>query len=434
MSQPWPRTAGWGDGWLTSVGGVDVDELAAEYGTPLYVLDRSELLARMREYRRAFGPDVSVVYAAKALCVVGVLQLVAGEGLGVDVASDGELLTAERAGFPMQRVVFHGNNKSRNELRRAAQLGVGTIVADSLNELERIAAVAAEERRQLAVMLRITPGVAASTHTFIATGHDDAKFGFSLWRGAATQGIERALALPRVRLAGLHCHIGSQVTATDDFVMAAKAMCRLLGEVRDRHGVELDELNLGGGLGIAYSADDRIPAITAYADRLLTTVRDELAARCLATPRLAFEPGRSIVGPAGLTLYRVGTGKQVAGLRRWVSVDGGMSDNLRPALYGARYQVAPAGRPRPGGTAEFSVAGKHCETGDVVATDVDLPDDLGDGDLLAVAATGAYGYAMSSNYNRLPRPAMVLAGDGTARLLVRRETLDDVLSHDVALG
>jgi len=237
-----------------------------------------------------------------------------------------------------------------------------------------------------------------------------------------------------VHLTGLHCHIGSQVTATDDFVMAAKAMCRLLGEVRDRHGVELDELNLGGGLGIAYSADDRTPAITAYADRLLTTVRDELAARNLATPRLAFEPGRSIVGPAGLTLYRVGTGKQVAGLRRWVSVDGGMSDNLRPALYGARYQVAPAGRPRPGGTAEFSVAGKHCETGDVVATDVDLPDDPGDGDLLAVAATGAYGYAMSSNYNRLPRPVMVLAGDGSARVLVHRETLDDVLSHDVALG
>jgi len=433
LSQPWPRTAAWVDGWLTSIGGVDVAELAAMYGTPLYVMDRAELLSRMREYRQAFGPDVSVVYAAKALCVVGVLQLAADQGLGVDVASDGELCTAERAGFPMQRVVLHGNNKSRDELRHAARLGVGTIVADSLGELDRVAAVAAEVNRQLAVMLRITPGVAASTHAFIATGHDDAKFGFSLWRGAAAEGIDRALNVPGVHLTGLHCHIGSQVTATDDFVVAAKAMCGLLGETRDRHGVELDELNLGGGLGIAYGPDDHTLAVTTYADRLLTTVGDELAARRLATPRLAVEPGRSIVGPAGLTLYRVGAGKEIAGLRRWVSVDGGMSDNLRPALYGARYAVAPAGTPRHGPTAEFSVAGKHCETGDVVAADVDLPEDLGEGDLLAVAATGAYGYAMANNYNRLPRPAMVLAGDGAAQLLVRRETLDDVLAHDIVL-
>ncbi len=440
MTPPFPRTAVFDGPRLAAVGGVAVDELAAAWGTPLYVLDRRELVARMRAYRRAFGDDVTVVYAAKALCVVGLLQLVAADGLGVDVTSAGELRTAERAGFPMARVVFHGNNKSHGELADAVRLGVGRIVVDSLAELERVAALGERRGDPVAVLLRVTPGIAASTHEFIATGHDDVKFGFPLSTGMALDAVAAALGRPGVDVRGLHCHIGSQITATGGFEAAAAALCRLRADVHACCATILDELNLGGGLGIAYTRDDEVVSIDDYARGLLGAVRAQTAADGLPAARVTVEPGRSLVGPAGLTLYTVGTVKHEPGLRTWASVDGGMSDNLRPALYGARYEVVAAGAARASGataataaTRRYAVAGKHCETGDVVATDVELPDELGEGDLLAVAATGAYGYAMASNYNRVPRPAMVIVGDGHADLLVRRETVDDVLSHDVAL-
>ena len=434
---PFPAGATLDAGWVTKIGGVSVEGLAARFGTPLYVLDRSELVARMRAYRRAFGDDVTVVYAAKALCVVGVLQLAAEEGLHVDVASAGELYTAERAGFPMERVVFHGNNKSEAELERAAALGVGRVVVDSFSELRRMSAVSGRTGREFNVHLRITPGLHADTHDFVRTGHDDSKFGFTLSAGLAHAAVREALGTPGVRLVGLHCHLGSQLFDPGIYRQAAAVMVELLAEVDEELHQDVPELNLGGGLGISYTDADPTLTVDDYAVAVLTSVSREVDARGIALPRVMVEPGRSIVGPAGVTLYTVGTVKQVPNARTYVSVDGGMSDNLRPALYGSRYTFAPAGS-RPSDTStehtDVTVVGKHCESGDVLGRGVPLPASLGEGDILAVASTGAYGHAMASNYNRLPRPAMVLVGDGAAQLLVRRETLDDVLARDVPLG
>jgi diaminopimelate decarboxylase len=430
----WPRTAAFADGRLARLGGVDVDALAREHGTPLYVLDHAELVGRMRAYRDAFGDDVAVTYAGKALCVVGVLQIAAREGLHLDVASGGELHTAARAGFPMERVLLHGNNKSEAELAQAATLGVGRVVADSFSELERLSALGERLRHDYAVLLRITPGVTAVTHDFIRTGDDDSKFGFTLSAGLAHAAVERALALPRIDVRGLHCHVGSQVTAAEVFSAAAVLLVGLLDDVRTRHCTVLGELNVGGGLGIAYAEGDDALDVRDYARALREAVSRECSRRGLGEPRLAVEPGRSIVGPAGVTLYTVGTVKEVPGVRTYVSVDGGMSDNPRPALYGARYTFAPAGRqagaPAP---SRVTVVGKHCESGDVLGRDVELGPGIAEGELLAVAATGGYAHSMSSNYNRLPRPAMVLVADGEARVLVRRETLDDVVARDAPL-
>jgi diaminopimelate decarboxylase len=433
-----PRTAQVTDGRLVAVGGADVAELAREHGTPLYVVDRAELVGRMRDYRGAFGEDVAVTYAAKALCVTAVLQLVAAEGLHLDVASAGELVTARAAGFPMERVILHGNNKSVPELQLAVDLGVGRVVADSMLELERLEVLAARGSEPIAILLRITPGVGAGGHAFIRTGQDDSKFGFTLSSGLAHEAIGRALSSPHLDLRGLHCHVGSQVTLGEAYTAATEVMVELHADVAERHGVELPELNLGGGLGIAYAAGDVDPDLHDYARALLGAVADACAARGLAVPRLSVEPGRSIAGPAGLTLYTVGTVKEAAGIRTYAAVDGGMSDNLRPALYGARYGFLPAGPATagadgPAGPSTYTIVGKHCETGDVLGEAVQLPAALAPGDLLAVAATGAYNHAMASNYNRLPRPAMVLVGDGRADVIVRRESLEDVLSHDVAL-
>lgn len=420
----WPATAVLEDGRLVAVGGIDVDDLAAAHDTPLYVVDAADLVGRMRAYRAAFGPGTAVAYGSKALCVTGVLQLAAHQGLWVDVASAGELRTAELAGVPMDRVILHGNNKSAAELARAVELGVGRVVVDSFDELDRLVALPGSD--PIRVLLRVTPGILAETHAFVATGQDDAKFGFSIARGLATAALERVRAEPRLQLTGLHAHIGSQLHVADGFTAAVAALAAFCAA----HDLVPDELNLGGGLGIPYTAEERILPLDDYA----ATIRAAVAEHFPHGPRLMVEPGRSIAGPAGITLYRVGTVKHVPGVKRFAAVDGGMSDNLRPALYGARYTVAPAGRRAGRGPAvPWTVAGKHCETGDVLAVDVPLPDDLAVDQLLAVAATGAYGFAMANNYNRLPRPAMVLVGDGRADLLVRRETVDDVVRLDVPL-
>ncbi|MDP8977622.1 MAG: diaminopimelate decarboxylase, partial [Actinomycetota bacterium] len=432
---PFPRTAVFDGARLVAVGGTDVVELARRHGTPLYVVDHAELVGRMREYRAALGADVDVIYAAKALCVVGVLQIAAAEGLGVDVASEGELLTAHRAGVPMGRIVLHGNNKSADELTAAARLGVGRVAVDSFAELDRLERIGRRLGHVFDVLLRVTPGVGAGTHAFVRTGHDDTKFGFTLSAGLAHEAVARAHGCTHVRLRGAHCHVGSQILGTGAFDDAASAMTGFLADVREDHGLALEELNLGGGLGIAYRRGDRAPVVADYAASLVRAVRAGTSARGLPEPRLAVEPGRSIAGPAGITLYTVGTVKDVPGGRTWVSVDGGMSDNVRPALYGASYEVAAAG-PGPGagvGSGKVALVGKHCESGDVLVPEAWLPAGVGEGTLLGVAATGAYGYVMASNYNRLPRPAMALVGDGRSDLLVRRETVDDVLAHDVAL-
>jgi diaminopimelate decarboxylase len=433
VTVPWPRTAVLEDGRLVGIGGTTPRALAAEFGTPLYVVDAAELLGRMRAYRSAFGGAADVIYAAKALCVTGVLTLAVREGLGVDVASGGELATALAAGAPPRFIVMHGNNKSDDELAAAVDCGVGRVVVDSFGELERLDALGRERGRPVDVLIRVTPGVEAHTHEFTTTGMDDSKFGFTLSAGLAHEAVGRALALPGIALHGVHCHIGSQILTVAAFLRAATLLVGLLAEVRDRHGVELGQLNLGGGLGIAQGAGDGEVDLDSYGHEVVRTVRAACAEHDLAMPRLAVEPGRWIVGPAGITLYRVGVVKDVPGVRTYVSVDGGISDNPRPALYGARYAFAAAQPGADGDRRRVTIAGKHCESGDVLARDVVLPGDLSPGDLVAAAATGAYTHSMASNYNRLPRPAMVLVGDGDARLLVRRETVADLLSHDVPL-
>ena len=442
-SAVFPRTATFDGARLGAIGGVDVDELVARHGTPLWVLDREELVARMRAWRDALraaaGDDADVLYAAKALCVVGVLQLASAEGLGVDVASAGELRTAELAGVPPRRIVHHGNNKSLAELLRAVELGVGRVVVDSLGEIDRLAAVAHDAGAVVDVLVRITPGVHAETHAAVATGHDDSKFGFTLSRGLAHTAVARVRSRPTLRLRGVHCHIGSQIAAPGAFAAAVGEMTGFLADLRDTDGVEVAELNLGGGLGIAYRPGDPVLGIDEHVRGLVDAVDAALRDRSLARPRLQVEPGRSIAGPAGVTLYRVGTIKRIPAVRTFVAVDGGMSDNPRPALYGARYAVVPAGSPEGAGTATqdgelVTLVGKHCESGDVLAWDVELREGVAEGDLVAVAASGAYHHALASNYNRLPRPAMVLVGDGREDLLVRRETLDDVVGLDVPLA
>lgn len=431
VTRVFPRGTEFDRGWLTALGGCDVADLAASYDTPLYVLDRQELLARMRAYREAF-PGWTVAYASKALCVAGVLQLVVAEGLDVDVASAGELATAERAGVPGERLIFHGNNKSESELDLARRAGVGRVVVDSFTELRRLGAIAQRHRHTFDVLLRVTPGVDTSTHAFIRTGHDDSKFGFTLSSGQAAEAVAVAAGLDGVRLRGLHCHLGSQLTSAEVYARAASIMTAFLAEVSDLHGVRLDELNLGGGLGIVYTDEEPV-SVQRYADIVRQAIDAGRERYRLPPLRLTVEPGRSIVGPAGVTIYRVGTVKHLDRGPTYVSVDGGMSDNLRPALYGAVHTFAAAGRPRPGATQPMSVVGKHCESGDFLGRDVALPAGLREGDLLAVAATGAYTHAMASNYNRVPRPAMVLVDGGGGRLLVRRETLDDVLGRDQLL-
>ena len=426
----WPLTATADDG-VVSVAGLPVTALAAEYGTPLFVLDEADVRARCRSWREAFG-DSDVYYAGKAFLCSAMARIVAEEGLGLDVCTGGELAVALRGGMPPERIGFHGNNKSAAELAAAIEAGVGRIVVDSFEEISRVAAIAAQRGVRQRVLVRATVGVEAHTHEFIATAHEDQKFGFSLASGAAAHAVGRVLDAPSLELAGLHSHIGSQIFDAAGFEVAAHRVVSLLVRIRDEHGLELPELNLGGGLGIAYvSGDDPIPP-KALAQQLRAIVEHECAITGLRVPRLAVEPGRHIAGPPVITVYEVGTVKDVDGIRSYVSVDGGMSDNIRTALYGADYTCVLASRASAAAPVASRVVGKHCETGDVVVRDALLPGDVKPGDLLAVAATGAYCRSMASNYNHVPRPAVVAVRDGQARVVVRRETTDDLLALDVA--
>ncbi len=415
------------DGRL-AVAGVDVGDLADRYGTPLFVYDEEHLRARCREYRKHFGDGVA--YAGKAFLCKGMARLVEEEGLHLDVATGGELHVALAAHFPPERILFHGNNKSMDELAGALAAGVGRIVADSEVELDRIEALVGEEGLPAPrVLVRVTPGVEAHTHEYIETGADDSKFGFPARSGAALAAAKRVAASPHMHFAGLHCHIGSQIYVLGSYSRATAVVVRLAAEVEAATGSRVEELNLGGGLGVAYEAGQQPPEVADYAGVLRQALADAARDSGLRRlPTLFVEPGRSIVARAGLTLYRVGTIKEIPGVRTYVAVDGGMSDNPRPATYGARYEAfcpTRAADPRP---LRATVAGKHCESGDVVVRDAQLPDGLAVGDLLGTPATGAYGYAMASNYNKVPRPAVVFVAGGTARLVVRRETLDDLLA------
>ena len=434
LPQLWPRTAHRAGGVLT-IGGIDVRDLATEFGTPLFVCAEEDFRQRCRGFRAAFGPQTGVSYAAQAFCCRGVLRWVAEEGLGVAVCTGGELEVALAAGVPPDTITLHGSNKLPSELARALDVGVGRIVVDSGEEIARLAyltdpspgeAPAARPR----VLIRVATGVAATGHEFVASEHDDQKFGFSLASGAAAEAARRVLASPGLDLAGLHTHIGSQIFGTDGFEMAARRVTGLAAQIRDEHGWQLTELNLGGGFGISYTDSDDPAAVKVMAQHLDEIVAAQCAARDLAVPRLVVEPGRAIAGPGTITLYEVGTVKDVDGLRSYVSVDGGMSDNIRTALYDAEYTCVLASRESSAPPMLSRVAGRHGEGGDIVVKDCYLPSDLVPGDLVAVAATGAYCRSMASNYNYVTRPAVVAVAGGSARLLVRRETMDDLLRLD----
>ncbi len=418
------------------LGGCDTVALASEFGTPLYVLDEATIRANCRTYRAAFEsryPNVAIEYAAKAFLCIAMAQLIREEGLHLDVASAGELYTALRAGFPPHDLVLHGNNKSVEELRMALDAGVGRIVVDNLYELELLEALTAARRQPQEVLLRVTPGVDPHTHRRIRTGQADTKFGLNLASGAAMEGVKRVLRMRGLLFTGLHCHVGSNLHDLGAHLAAIEAVLDFAVEVRAETGLAIEELNLGGGLGIRYRPGDAPPSIESFAEQLTGALLDGLACRHLPVPKLLVEPGRSIVGEAGITLYTIGAIKDVPiaeppGTRRYVAVDGGLSDNPRPQLYDALYHATVANKAGRPATETVRIAGKHCETDILIPSVTIQPPEPGD--LLAVFSTGAYTYAMASNYNRLPRPAAVFVRDGRARLVVRRETLDDLLRCD----
>ncbi|MGW0547218.1 diaminopimelate decarboxylase [Streptomyces altiplanensis] len=427
----WARTVRRNDDGVVTVGGIEVSRLAEEFGTPAYFLDESDFRARCRAWADAFGQDADVFYAGKAFLSRAVVRWLQEEGLNLDVCSGGELTTALDAGMPAERIAFHGNNKSAEEIEKAVRAGVGRIVLDSFQEIVRVAHIAQSQGRRQRVQIRVTVGVEAHTHEFIATAHEDQKFGIALADGQAAEAVRRALRLDGLELIGIHSHIGSQIFDMAGFEVSARRVVQLLAEVRDEHGVELPEIDLGGGLGIAYTSEDDPREPHEIAKALTEIVTRECESAGLATPRISVEPGRAIVGPTAFTLYEVGTIKPLEGLRTYVSVDGGMSDNIRTALYDAEYSVALVSRTSDAEPMLTRVVGKHCESGDIVVRDAFLPADLAPGDLIAVPATGAYCRSMASNYNHALRPPVVAVNEGGARVIVRRETEEDLLRLDV---
>jgi diaminopimelate decarboxylase len=432
----WPSSCRRTSSGAMEIGGVDVRDAVGEHGSPLFLLDEGDLRDRARRYRDAYvGAGARIVYyAAKAFLTTTVARWVTEEGLGIDVASGGELAVAVRAGVPGERLLMHGNNKSMAEIEAAVAAGAGRIVIDSFEDIVRIADAAARAGVVQPVLLRVTVGVEAHTHEFIATAHEDQKFGLSLASGAADEAVRRIAKLPSLDLMGLHSHIGSQIFDAAGFQVAAARVVSLAQRIWDEQGIEVEELNLGGGMGIAYLESDDPLDVGDMAFQIGDIVGKECAAAGIPMPALAFEPGRAIVGPAAVTVYEVGTVKPVdldrGAVRTYVSVDGGMSDNIRTALYDAEYTVVLASRESSAEAVLCRVVGKHCESGDVVVRDAWLPSDLAPGDLLAVAATGAYCRSMASNYNYLPRPAVVSARDGVSTVVLRRETMDDLLALD----
>ncbi len=423
-----------GQGHLV-IGGMRAADLAARFGTPLYVLDEERMRANCRAYLQAMrdeypGP-VRVLFASKSLCTVASCQVAHEEGLGIDVVSVGEILTALTAGVPAADLFFHGSNKTPEEIAHGLDVGVGRFVVDNESELVLLDSLARERGRRADILLRVTPGIEPHTHKAIQTGGVDSKFGFGLLGPSAESAVHRALELPGVRLRGLHCHIGSQILDLAPFAMAARSLVSFAAEMRGS-GFALEELNLGGGLGIRYLADQEPPSPRDHVHVMAEVVRDLAARYRMPLPLMMIEPGRAIVGGAGLTLYTVGAIKDISGVRRYVSVDGGMYENPRPALYGAQYEAVAATRLREEPTSRVSIAGRCCESGDVLIWDARLPE-VATGDLLAVFSTGAYNYSMAGNYNRFPRPALVFVRDGEAHIAVMRESPADVVRLDRAL-
>ena len=420
-------------GQLT-IGGCDAVELAEMYGTPLYVMDETAIRRALRDYKASidenYGNGGMVTYASKACCFKELYRIVKQEGCGADVVSGGEIYTALQAGFPAERLYFHGNNKSEAELRLALEAGVGRIVADNPAELERLSAAACELGRTAAVYLRITPGIDAHTHSFIRTGQIDSKFGFTLETGEALEGVRRALELPGLELKGLHCHIGSQIFDEQPFIHAAEVMLTFMAQIRRETGVTLRELDLGGGFGIRYTQEDHPRAYGEYMRLVAGGVKAKATELDYPVPYMVIEPGRSVVASAGITLYTAGHIKEIPGIRTYVSIDGGMTDNPRYALYQAAYTVVNASKADQPADTSVTLAGRCCESGDLIQENAPIRT-CTPGDVLAVLATGAYNYSMSSNYNRLPRPAVVMVREGTSRVVVKAETYEDLIRNDL---
>jgi diaminopimelate decarboxylase len=417
-----------------AIGGVDTVSLAKEYGTPLYVMDEQMIRDHMRQFKasmdRYYHGEGLVCYASKAFSCKEMYRIADAEGLGVDVVSIGELYTAMSVAFPAEKICYHGNNKTEEELQMAVEYGVGRIVVDNLDELDLLDQIAEKNQKNVAVLLRLTPGIDAHTHSFVQTGQIDSKFGMTIEFGAAMEGVKKALQKKHLRLDGVHCHIGSQIFDLDPFEHAADVMLTFIAQVKEELGYEIKTMNLGGGFGIQYVLSDDPVAYDRYMQKVSETVKAKAQEKQVKLPFIIIEPGRSIVGPAGITLYTIGGIKEIPGIRKYVSVDGGMTDNIRYALYGSQYDFVIANKASQEKTDTVTVAGRCCESGDLLGEHIPLqPAQIGD--TLAVCATGAYNYSMASHYNRVRKPAVVMVNNGTSRVIVRRETLDDIVSCDL---
>lgn len=417
-------------GHLT-IGGVDSIDLAREYGTPLVVYDVNQIRHQIRAFKKVFEEeqvDYAVSYASKAFAAIAMYQVASEEGASTDVVSAGELYTALKAGFPMERVSFHGNNKSKAELEMAVKNHVGKIMIDNFYEIDLLNEVLEENNSEINVMLRVTPGISAHTHEYDQTGQVDSKFGFDIESGQADLALEKVLANPRMHMLGLHAHIGSQIFELNGFEMAAAKLIEIAVSWREKHDYTAQVINVGGGFGIKYVAEDHPLKPEEFVKAIIKTIKSEATKNNFPIPEIDIEPGRSIVGPAGYNLYTVGSRKDVPGLIPYLAVDGGMGDNIRPALYQAKYEAILANDPRKKTIQKVHLAGKYCESGDILA-DAELPD-VKPGDILAMLDTGAYGYSMASNYNRNPRPAVVFAENGQAQVVIKRESLVDLVHLD----
>ena len=425
-------------GGALSIAGCTAEKLVKEYGSPIFVVDQDDFVVRTNAWQAALNESFGsgkIYYAAKSFICVEVAKWLKELKVGLDVCTGGELAVALAADFPTSDIEFHGNNKSEAEITTAIKEGVGTIVIDSFDELSRVAKIATEFKKIQKVYLRLTPGIDAHTHEFISTAHEDVKFGFSIASGDAQIAIDKCMVESSLNLAGIHCHIGSQIFEVSGFELAAQRLVAVLVAFRDKYSKELAELNLGGGYGIAYTKNESAISPAQVIPAIAKVIKSECEKAKLSVPKISIEPGRAIVGPTTTTIYMVGTTKSVTlengAKRRYISVDGGMSENIRPALYGATYSAFLANRNSSATAINSRIVGKHCESGDILISEIDMPEDVKAGDLLAIPATGAYGRSMASNYNHMPRPSVIAVINGTAREILRRENEDDLLNLDV---
>jgi diaminopimelate decarboxylase len=425
-------------GGVLSIAGCTAEKLVKEYGSPIFVVDQDDFVVRTNAWQAALNESFGsgkIYYAAKSFICVEVAKWLKELKVGLDVCTGGELSVALAADFPASDIEFHGNNKSEAEITTAIKEGVGTIVIDSFDELSRVAKIATEFKKIQKVYLRLTPGIDAHTHEFISTAHEDVKFGFSIASGDAQIAIDKCMVESSLNLAGIHCHIGSQIFEVSGFELAAQRLVAVLVAFRDKYSKELAELNLGGGYGIAYTKNESAISPAQVIPAIAKVIKSECEKAKLSVPKISIEPGRAIVGPTTTTIYMVGTTKSVTlengAKRRYISVDGGMSENIRPALYGATYSAFLANRNSSAPAINSRIVGKHCESGDILISEIDMPEDVKAGDLLAIPATGAYGRSMASNYNHMPRPSVIAVINGTAREILRRENEDDLLNLDV---